>query len=166
MPAVSQAQRAIQPVTHAVATARARIRKQRYDDGHQHVTNMIDRMRDRRRRLFDRLWIASVVLTALSLVALIVEVIQSLNTHQSTAEIAPATSESAPARPVARRSSHHPPRSVVPAGAQVLANELPEPVSGEYPVQSALYTTDGQLRPKGVWLDGTINDNDTDTADR
>jgi hypothetical protein len=164
-PSVSKSKPASRPTAHnQVASARARISKQRYDDGHQHVTNLIDRMRDRRRRILDRLWIASVVLTALSIVALVVEVIQNLNTAQPAAES--AHSHASPTRPVARRSSPRSPRSVVPAAAQVLANELPEPENGEHPVKSALYTTDRPNRPKGVWLDGTITDNESETASR
>src|SRR5579862_7696723 len=53
-----------------VAMARTENSQRRYEEGHRQVTRMIDRMRDRRRRWFDRLWFTSVLLTVLSIGAL------------------------------------------------------------------------------------------------
>ncbi len=61
-----------------IARAQSRLSEKRYQDGHQQVTGLIERMREKRRRLFDRLWIASIALTALSVVALAVELIQGM----------------------------------------------------------------------------------------
>lgn len=157
----------MRPTAHdPVAKARARLKKKRYDDGHQHVTTMIDRMRDKRRRLFGRLWIASVVLTAMSIIALAVEVIQGLSFTAATAESIPAAGGAETARAVARKPSARSSRSVVPAEGQIATSELSDASTDKNPVKSALYTTDGRGKPKGVWLDGTINDSDSDTSNR
>src|ERR1700730_15795628 len=66
-----------------IDAARAKLIEKRYREGHQHVTEMIEGLRDRRRRLFKRLWTASVVLTALSVVALAVEVIHKTDVFSS-----------------------------------------------------------------------------------
>jgi hypothetical protein len=149
-----------------VAAARARVSQRRYDDGHQHVTSLIGRMRDRRRQLFGRLWIASVILTALSIIALVVEVIQNLNAPQATAEAELATVDAKAVRPSTGRLASRSTRNVVPAEAQTLATDLPESVDGEQPVQPAHYTTDRPGKPQGVWLDGTIDDKDSENANR
>jgi hypothetical protein len=166
-PAVSPAGADIRMAAHdPVATARARISKRRYDTGHRHVTGMIDRLRDRRRRLFGRLWIASVVLTALSIVALVVEVIQNVNAPQTTTESVLTAGDSGHKRTAGHRSKARSAQKIVRTGAQILANELPDLTNGESPVQSALYTTDGSERPKGAWLDSSINDEDSDISNR
>ncbi|MBI3861009.1 MAG: hypothetical protein HY290_03855 [Planctomycetia bacterium] len=147
-----------------VARAKAQISRKRYDDGQQHVTGMIDRMRDRRRKLFGRLWVVSVVITALSIVALAVELIQDWNFK--AAESVSAPRDPAPSRPLARKSSTRPRRPVTPAGGKVWTTELSDVPPGENPVKSALYTTEGSGKPKGVWLDGIISDDESDDSNR
>jgi hypothetical protein len=154
------------PAYDPVANARERISKKRYDDRHQQVTGMIDRMRDKRRKLFGRLWIASVVLTALSIVALAVEVIQGLSFTAATAETVPAAESTESGHKVVRKAPAQSSQAVVHAEAQSAAYDQTDAAKGENQVKSALYTTDGQGKPKGVWLDGTINDTDSETANR
>ncbi len=126
---------------------------------------MIDRMRDKRRKLFGRLWIASVVLTAMSIIALAVEVIQGLSFTAATAESVPAAGDAGSTRTVARKPSARSSRSVVPAEGQIATSDLSDAATDKNPVKSALYTTDGRGKPKGVWLDGTINDSTVDDTD-
>lgn len=166
-PEVTTSKPQIRPIAHdPVANARARISKKRYDEGHQNVTGLIDRMRDKRRKLFGRLWIASVVLTALSIVALAVEVIQGLSFTAATAESVPANDGAESTHPVARKPAARSSSSVVHAEAQTSGYAQFDAEKGENQVKSALYTTEGAGKPKGVWLDGTINDNDSNTVNR
>src|SRR5262249_50686986 len=71
------------PVRNPVASARAKLSEKRFLDGHRQVTSMIEGLRDRRRRMFSRLWNASIVLTALSVVALAIELIQRTDVLRS-----------------------------------------------------------------------------------
>lgn len=141
------------------AGVKAQVSEKRYQDGHQQVTGMIERMREKRRRLFDRLWVASIALTALSIVALAVELIQGLQSPVPV-RVAPVSARKKDTpRQFARKTATSPARPVSPAAAREWSNELPD----DQPVKSALYTTEDGPEPKGVWLDGLISDPDSDS---
>ena len=67
------------PVHDAVASARAKLSEKRFAEGHQQMAQMIATLRHRRQRFFRGLWSASVLLTALSVVALAVELLQRMD---------------------------------------------------------------------------------------
>ena len=146
------------------ARVKAQLSEKRYQDGHQQVTGLIERLREKRRRLFDRLWIASIALTALSIVALAVELIQGMQSPVPTRIAARGSKRSGAAdtnetgkkndalRHVVRKTYESPERPVSTAAAREWSNEMPD----DQPVKSALYTTDEGPKPKGVWLDGLI----------
>ena len=137
-------------------TVREQIRRLRYDEGHHRMTDLIDRMRDKRQRLVARLWAASIVLTVFSLGALGVELVQQLTEPTTTAEAEISTPETAPPRALVRRSSAHSSRSTAKAGAKVHANQLPGTTS-EVEVEAAHFTTTREKpAPDGVWLEGSI----------
>ena len=167
------------------ARAKAQLSEKRYQDGHQQVTSLIDRLREKRRRLFDRLWVASIALTALSIVALAVELIQSMQTpvpvrvatvpfkkndtgkndtgkndtgKNDTGKNDTGKKKDAP-RQIARKTSTSPGQPVSPVAAREWSNELPD----DQPVKSALYTTEEGPKPKGVWLDGLVANPDPDS---
>jgi hypothetical protein len=153
------------------ARVKAQLSEKRYQDGHQQVTGLIERMREKRRRLFDRLWVASIALTALSIVALAVELIQGMQSpvptrvakrpalNHNTVKSNDTIRQNDAERQVARKTAPLPARPVSPAAARESSNELPD----DQPVKSALYTTEESAKPKGVWLDGLIANPDSDT---
>jgi hypothetical protein len=154
-----------------IAKAKAQLSEKRYQDGHQQVTGLIDRLREKRRRLFDRLWIASIALTALSVVALAVELIQSMQSpvparvatapfkkNDTVKQNDTAKKQDAP-RQITNRTSPSPARTVSPVAAREWSNESPD----DQPVKSALYTTEEGPKPKGVWLDGLVPNPDPDS---
>lgn len=135
----------------------------RYDAGHRQVTQMIDQMRDKRRRLLARLWNVSLALTALSLIALISELVQSWNSSAGDTDAQEVAVDAAPTPSAPKPTAPRRAPRIVPVRAQVLANELPA-ADDEEPVQQAFFTTRETERPKGVWLDGTIHTDDSDTT--
>lgn len=143
-----------------VAQARQKLSHKRYRDGKQQVAGIIEDARARRRKLFGRLWIASVTLTALSIVALAIELIQGLHPGTATGDAIPVAADGGP---IVRKSSSRSPRRVVPAVARKWSNESPGGGAADGSVQSALYTMEGDKKPNGVWLDGTINESDSET---
>ena len=140
-------------------SARARLSEKRYQDGHQQVTGMIERMRERRRKLLGRLWVASIALTAFSIVALAIELIQGIHSPIAT-RAAISKGAKADASPnLARKTSTSAARPVSPVAAREWSNESPD----DQPVKSALYTTEDGPHSKGAWLDGLITDPDSDS---
>jgi hypothetical protein len=142
----------------SVAATRTEISQRRYEQGHREVTRMIDRMRDRRRRWFDRLWFTSVLLTVLSIGALVIELYQNLSEPQSAAETAASYDGSRPANLKARQSAKRFGKEVMPVNSEDTTNEMADSAEGEIPVNSAVYTTTEEGQPQGAWLTGTIND--------
>ncbi len=148
------------PKTEDLADARTKLSERRFREGHQQVTEMIEKLRDRRRRLFKRLWAASVGLTALSVVALAVELVHQMEYPNSMDETVP-TSE----QPVARRkvppditaSKSSRPKSAAP-------REWPNSLPVQSPVQSAIYETAGQAKGAGARLGGSILDDESDRS--
>jgi hypothetical protein len=143
-----------------IEAARNKLSEKRYRDGHQHVTDMIEGLRDKRRRLFKRLWAASVVLTALSVVALAVEVIHKADVFNSLGDTVETNGRSASDTPRrtrigAARNAH----LKKPAEPRQWSNELP----AEPSVQSAVYETTGRAGQEGAWLEGKIADTETET---
>jgi hypothetical protein len=141
-----------------VAAARTEISQRRYEEGHRQVTRIIDRMRDRRRRWFDRLWFTSVLLTVLSIGALAIELYQNFSEPQSDADTAATYDAMRPTNLQARKSEKRTGKQVVPINSEDPANEMAEPADDETPVNSAIYTTTEGGQPQGAWLTGKIND--------
>jgi len=148
------------PPRDPIDAARAKLSEKRYREGHQHVTDMIEELREKRRRLFKRLWAGSIALTALSVVALAVELIhraEFLNPLSDTVQTddQPATS---PSRRTHGGVARRPALKKTPVPRQ-WSNALPT----ETPVQSAVYETTGRAGQEGAWLDGKIAETDTET---
>jgi hypothetical protein len=152
------------PPRDPIAEARARLNEKRILDGRRQVTSLIAGARDRRRKLFGRLWAASILLTALSVMALAVELVQRmdfLNSMGDTVQIDDQkVSESArgksPRAPVAEPG----PKSEAP---REWSNQLPVEGPDSRPVQSAAYESARTGRDKAAWLSGAINDQETDS---
>src|SRR5262245_53483890 len=151
------------PVRDAIGVARAKLSEKRFLEGHRQVTGMIEDLRNRRRRLFKRLWAASILLTALSVVALTVELLQRTDLWKSFGESAQTEDHSAP-RPLPKVHEATPLKAIPPkSGApREWSNQLPE----EGTVESAIFETSQQYRDNGVWLKGTITDNETESQRR
>ena len=148
------------PTARAPAqSTRTQLSEKRYQDGHQQVTGMIERMRERRRKLLGRLWVASIALTALSIVALAIELIQGVQSPIATRAAIPKGDQADTSRSLARKTSSSPARPVSGAAAREWSNESPD----DQPVKSALYTTEDGPKPMGAWLDGLIIDPDSDS---
>jgi hypothetical protein len=148
------------PIHDALTAARAKLSEKRFLEGHRQVTSLIEDFRNRRRQLFQRLWAASIVLTALSVVALAVELVQRTNLLKSLGDSAQNEELSAP-RPL-EKVHEATPLKTTPAksGApREWSNQLP---AEEGMVESAIYETSQQYRDNGVWLKGTITDNETE----
>jgi hypothetical protein len=143
-----------------IEAARNKLSEKRYRDGHQHVTEMIEGLRDKRRRLFKRLWTASVVLTALSVVALAVELIHKTDVFSSLGDTVQTDGHSAidSSRRARSGAVRHAPLKKTAAPRQ-WSNEL----SAEPSVQSAVYETTGRAGQEGAWLEGKIADTETET---
>ena len=137
----------------------SQLSEKRYQDGHQQVTGMIDRLRTRRRKLLGRLWVASIALTALSIMALAVELIPGMQSPIATRTAIPKVDKADTPRQLARKTSVPSARPVSPAVAREWSNERPD----DQPVKSALYTTEDGPQRKGAWLDGLITDPDSDS---
>jgi hypothetical protein len=150
-------------VRDAIGAARAKLSEKRFLEGHRQVTGMIEDLRNRRRRLFKRLWAASILLTALSVVALAVELAQHTDVWKSFGDSAQTEDHAAP-RPFPK-AHEATPLKAIPAktGApREWSNQLPD----EGSVESAIYETSQQYRDNGVWLKGTITDNETESPRR
>ena len=147
------------PVRDAIGAARAKLSEKRFLEGHRQVTGMIEDLRNRRRRLFKRLWVASILLTALSVVALAVELAQRTELWRSFGASAQTEDHSAP-RPLPKVHEATPLKTIpAKSGApREWSNQLPE----EGTVESAIFETTQQYRDNGVWLKGTITDNETE----
>src|SRR5262249_22597793 len=142
-----------------ITAARAKLSEKRFLEGHRQVTGLIEDFRNRRRRLFQRLWAASIVLTALSVVALAVELVRHTNLFKSLGDSAQNGERSSP--PPLKKVHEATPLKTTPAKTGVpreWSNQLPE----EGTVESAIYETSQQYRDNGVWLKGTITDNETE----
>jgi hypothetical protein len=163
------------PPRGSLGDARAKLseQEQRYADGQREVTGMIEELRGNRQRLFRRLWFASVLLTAASVVALGVEILQQtdilryFDDTDSTAEPsivrASRTFRSAGAGQSTLERSDAP---------RVWSNGLPGEVSE---TASSVEQATGQKptieqinhsERTGVWLPGTITEVDSDGPDR
>jgi hypothetical protein len=157
---------AAQPTSAAhdpIAAARARLSEKRFLEGHRQVAGMIENFRNRRRRLFQRLWAGSIVLTALSVLALAVELVQRANLFKFVGDSAQVQEPSAP-RALQKLHEAEPLQTTPakPGAPREWPNRLPE----EGAVESAIYETSQQYRENGVWLKGTITDNETDSPRR
>ena len=151
------------PVRDAIGAARAKLSEKRFLEGHRQVTGMIEDLRNRRRRVFKRLWAASIVLTALSVVALAVELVQRTELLKSYGDAAQTEDHSTP-QPL-QKVHEATPLKTTPAksGApREWSNQLPE----DGTVESAIYETTQQFRDNGVWLKGTITENETESPRR
>jgi hypothetical protein len=142
-----------------IEAARNKLSEKRYRDGHQHVTDMIEGLRDKRRRLFKRLWTSSVVLTALSVVALAVELIHKADFSSLGDTVETNGRAAIDSSRHARSSATRPAPLTKPAAPQQWSNELP----AEPSVQSAVYETTGRVGQEGAWLEGKIADTETET---
>jgi hypothetical protein len=147
--------------------------EKRYAAGQREVAGMIEELRGKRQRLFRRLWFASVLLTAASVVALGVELLQRTDLlhyfggSDSTAEPS-VVGKSRKVRSVDAGKSQ-PDKSDAP---RVWSNGLPgedpekssgvEHVGGEKSVSEQI----GHSERSGVWLPGTITDIDSEKPDR
>jgi hypothetical protein len=133
--------------------------QRRYQVGQQQVTSLIEGLRNSRRKMFDRLWIASIALTALSIVALAVELIQGTPSpnakHAAIRDVNRADRPSSLAKTTAERRL----QLVTPAVAREWSSETPQ----EQQVQSAHYTTEDEPKHKGAWLDGWIAPPESDS---
>jgi hypothetical protein len=150
------------PAHDAIAAARARLSEKRFLEGHRQVAGLIQDFRDRRRRLFQRLWAASIVLTALSVMALAVELVQRTNLFPSLGDSAQLEELSAPR--ALQKVHEAEPLKTTPAKSapREWSNQLPE----DGAVESAIYETSREYRENGVWLKGTISENETESPRR
>lgn len=145
--------------SNGVQSAKSRLSQKRFQEGQQHVAGMIERMREKRRKLFDRLWIASIALTALSVLALAVELIQGVQSPVPTRITHPSAKRTAAPRQLVKKASDSPVPPVSAAAARTEANERQD----DQPVTSALYTTEeDRPQPPNVWLDGPIANPDSE----
>ncbi|HEY2252790.1 MAG TPA: hypothetical protein VGH74_17075, partial [Planctomycetaceae bacterium] len=143
-----------------VKPADPQLSQKRYQEGQQQVTGIIEGMREKRRKLFDRLWIASIALTALSVLALAVELIQGMQSPVPTRIAHPSAKRAAAPRQLVNKASDSPERPVSAAAARTESNERQD----DQPVTSALYTIDEDgPQPPGVWLDGPIANPDSES---
>jgi len=143
----------------SLGEARAKLSEKRFLDGHRQVTSMIEGLRNRRQRLFRHLWYASVTLTALSVVALAVEVVHRMDFLNSIGDTVETSDPHESAVPSAARDTADgkAPRAK-PGAPRAWSNALPADSS----VESAVYEkVDGTLH-QGAWLQGTIADQDSD----
>jgi hypothetical protein len=145
-------------VDDPIARARAKLSEKRDTDRHQQVTTMITGMRNRRRRLLDRMWIGSIGLTALSVVALGVELLHELHDANPAVETATFDVDAPIPDEVPRGRDTREIQQVSGTIARTWSNELPE----ENAVKQALHTTEGDASPPGAWLPGTITDSDSE----
>ncbi len=142
-----------------IAEARSKLSEKRILESQRQVSSLIAGARDRRRRLFGRLWAASILLTALSIVALAVELVQRmdfLNPVGDTVQIDNQKATEGPRGTPATATSGKP--EAKPAAPREWSNQLPQKGA----VESAVYETDRSGRKEGAWLPGTISDNETD----
>ena len=132
-------------------------RRVRYDAGHHRVADMIDRMRDRRRRFVNQLWLVSVTLTVVSAVFLIWQMVQQTPDPTVVQDLESMTREIEPAAP--KRSVVNSPKGSTRLRAKVHANQSPMSAH-ESDVESAHFTTNRENRELNksntVWLDGSI----------
>ncbi|HLJ09776.1 MAG TPA: hypothetical protein VKU82_01235 [Planctomycetaceae bacterium] len=136
-----------------------KLSEKRFQDGHQQVTSMIEELRDKRRKVFRRLWIASVVLTGASVVALAVELVQRMNFTSATAEAIQADGDEESPRTASTSARA---RSARPGAEGKSRGRSRE--AEAYPVRAAAYTSVSETDRNGAWLDGTISDNDSDKS--
>jgi len=135
-----------------IRAARSKLSEKRFRDGHQQVTTMIEDLRDRRRRQFRRLWIASLTLTAASVVALAIGLFQNMSRADRDAI---RRSESR-----ARRNRSHLDRHTLPPPETIPARGNKSGERGS--IESALYETPGRYETSGqgddgaAWFEGTI----------
>lgn len=139
-----------------VPSTDSKLSQKRYHDGRQQVTGMLERMRENRRKLFDRLWVASIAVTALSVVVLAVEIIQGIQSPVAARVEHPTLKKTGSRSRLAQNPAASPSRPVSAAAARTWENET----QNEQPVTSALYTTEESPQPQGVWLDGPIANTD------
>ncbi|MBS0262592.1 MAG: hypothetical protein JSS02_11625 [Planctomycetes bacterium] len=126
-------------------------------------------MSSRRKKLFGQLWFASIVLTVLSVLALVTQFVQFLDDSPEAIETEMAEYEPEPSKPAPRPAAASRHRQVVHTSGQVLSNSPPQGADDEQSVQAADYTTDKKdeaERQRGAWLNGTIEVDDSDTIQR
>lgn len=141
-----------------VARARAKLNERKLTERQQDVPTMIAGMRNRRRKVLDRIWIGSIVLTALSVVALGVELLHELPVGTPGGETATVEVDQPESAEIARGRNTRISRPVSRVAARAWSNELP----AESAVKSASYATEENGRPTGATLSGTITDSDSD----
>jgi hypothetical protein len=136
--------------------------EKRFLDGHKQVTSMIEALRSRRRRLFRHLWYASVTLTALSVVALAVELLHKMDFLNSIGDTVETNVPHESAAPGAARDTAGGKAPRAKSGApRAWSNALP----ADSPVESAVYDKIDHADREGAWLQGTIADQDPDRPD-
>jgi hypothetical protein len=140
-------------------------KEKRYAAGQREVTGMIEELRGKRQRVFRRLWVATVLLTAASAVALGVELLQKadlwsyLGGSEPSVVGKPGTPDGLQAGQSAGDKSDAPrvwsnglPGDLreIPAGAEQTGGVKPT-------IEQISYS-----ERTGVWLPGTITDADSD----
>jgi hypothetical protein len=152
------------PPRDPIVEARAILNEKRILEGHRQVTSLIAGARDQRRKFFGRLWAASILLTALSVVALAVELVQRmdfLNSMGDTMQIDEQKTTASPrGKPRGAPVAEPGPKSGAP---REWSNQLPAEGPNPGTVQSAGYEAARTGREKAAWLSGTISDNEHDS---
>jgi hypothetical protein len=147
------------PPPDAIAEARAKLSEERILDGHRQVTSLIAGARDQRRRLFGRLWAASILLTALSIVALAVELVQRIDFWKPVGDTVQIdvgkVTENPRSAPGTAQTAKPEPK---PGAPREWSNQLPQ----QGAVKSAVYETGRAGKKEGAWLPGTISENEND----
>jgi len=134
---------------------------------------MIEGLRDKRQRLFRRLWTASVLLTAISVVALAVELLQKTDILKSFTDSDSKEESTLMGRARKPRSKGEP--NSLPTkldSSHVWSNGLPTKIPTEVPAEApviehvvsekAVIEQIGHAERQGVWLPGTITENDSE----
>jgi hypothetical protein len=159
------------PSRDSIGDARAKLSEKRYAEGQRQVTGMIEGLRDRRQRMFRRLWTVSVLVTALSVAALGVELLKITHvaSYFSSSTDDPSIVGKSRNSGDADSSPRTPAKSDRP---HVWSNGLPGESSDEAPriehavSEKAVIEQVGHTQRQGAWLPGTIADNDPESPDR
>lgn len=144
-----------------IAAARAKLSEKRFLDGHRQITNMIEKLRDKRRRLFRALWAASVGLTALSVIALAVEFVHRMDFLNSIGDTIQTDEPSESPRTGRGRAPRKSPRPL-PREQAAAPRDRADSLRRGNRVEPVVYETSGRADQGGVWLPGTITDSDSD----
>jgi hypothetical protein len=173
-PATADAAKPVRPIrqsddSESDSKPAVRIGSRRSDEEHEPSAEARERMREKRRQLFGGLWVVSILLTVLSVFALVIEVVQYIGTSPDSFDSEIVQHDLRHQQHSAGNSAATEKRSIVRTSGQVLANAPPDGGDREQPVRPAMYTTDKKDktdRRPGAWLDGTIEDDDSDKFNR